>query len=155
MLIGGVAGPAGNNTTTLDPDFGTGDDAIPPVGAGWFNSNPLNLQGLTDPSTRQVCVGRFVLPQAIDGETLAFAGSVSYAVYPDGAAQQEYAAAQFVLPEIEFPWDIDGSGAIDGADLGLLLLNWDTDDPAADVNGDGIVDGADLGLVLLNWGPVL
>ncbi len=155
VLIGGEAGPAGNNTTTLDPDFGTGDDAIPPVGAGWFNSNPLNLQGLTDSATRQVRVGRFVLPQTLDGETLAFAGSVSYAFYPDGAAQQEYAAAVFELPEIEFPWDIDGSGAIDGADLGLLLLNWDTDDPAADVNGDGIVDGADLGLVLLNWGPVL
>ena len=155
VLIGGTAGPAGNNTTTLDPDFGTGDEALPPVGAGWFNSNPFNLQGLTNPATRQVRVGRFVLPQTLAGETLAFAGSVSFAFYPGGVAQQEYAATVFEMPEIEFPWDIDGSGTIDGADLGLLLLNWDTDDPAADVNGDGIVDGADLGLVLLNWGPVL
>ena len=155
VLIGGTAGPAGNNTTTLDPDFGTGDEALPPVGAGWFNSNPFNLQGLSNPATRQVRVGRFVLPQTLDGETLAFAGSVSFAVYPGGAAQQEFASAEFAIPEIEFPWDIDGNGIIDGADLGLLLLNWDTDNPAADVNGDGIVDGADLGLVLLNWGPLL
>jgi hypothetical protein len=100
-------------------------------------------------------VGRFVLPQTLDGETLAFAGSVSFAVYPGGAAQQEFASTEFAIPEIEFPWDIDGNGIIDGADLGMLLLNWDTDNPAADVNGDGIVDGADLGLVLLNWGPLL
>jgi hypothetical protein len=155
VLIGGGSGPAAGNTTSLDPDFGSGTAAIPPVGAGWFNSNPLNLQGLTNPITRQVRVARLVLPQTSDGETLSFGSSISFKVHPVGVAQQGSFAAEFELPELQCPWDIDASGIIDGADLGLLLLNWDTDDPAADVNADGLVDGADLGLVLLNWGPCL
>lgn len=47
--------------------------------------------------------------------------------------------------------DVDGSGTVDGADLGALLGNWglagDTD-----LNGDGTTDGADLGALLGNWG---
>ncbi len=47
--------------------------------------------------------------------------------------------------------DIDVSGVVDGADLGLMLAAWGTDDQAADLNGDGIVGGADLGLLLSTW----
>lgn len=47
--------------------------------------------------------------------------------------------------------DLDESGAVDGADLGLLLGAWDSADAAADLNADGIVDGADLGLLLAAW----
>lgn len=47
--------------------------------------------------------------------------------------------------------DVNGDGAVDGADLGLLLGAWDTSTPDADLNDDGIVDGADLGLLLGNW----
>ncbi|HMN96893.1 MAG TPA: right-handed parallel beta-helix repeat-containing protein [Phycisphaerales bacterium] len=46
--------------------------------------------------------------------------------------------------------DLDGDGAVDGADLGLLLGAWGT--AAADLDGDGVVDGADLGLLLGAWG---
>lgn len=56
------------------------------------------------------------------------------------------------------PADLDGSGAIDGADLGALLLAWGPCAPKGacppDLNGDGFVDGADLGDLLLAWGPV-
>ncbi len=48
--------------------------------------------------------------------------------------------------------DINGDGNIDGADLGLLLAAWDTNDADADLNGSGNVDGADLGLLLAAWG---
>ncbi len=47
--------------------------------------------------------------------------------------------------------DLDGSGFVDGADLGLLLSAWETNDCNADLTGDGIVDGADLGLMLSAW----
>jgi autotransporter-associated beta strand protein len=47
--------------------------------------------------------------------------------------------------------DLDGSGTVDGADLGLLLGAWGGAG-AADLNGDGAVDGADLGLLLGAWG---
>jgi hypothetical protein len=48
--------------------------------------------------------------------------------------------------------DLDGSGEVDGADLGLLLANWD-EAGLGDLDGSGVVDGADLGLLLAAWGP--
>ncbi len=47
--------------------------------------------------------------------------------------------------------DLNEDGAVNGADLGLLLAAWESDDSVADLNGDGIVDGADLGLLLAAW----
>lgn len=50
--------------------------------------------------------------------------------------------------------DLDGSGVVDGADLGVLLSVWGcTGSCAADVNDDGVVDGGDLGALLAVWGP--
>ena len=48
------------------------------------------------------------------------------------------------------PADINSSGVVDGADLGLLLVGWGGDAP--DLNLDGSVDGSDLGLLLSAWG---
>lgn len=50
------------------------------------------------------------------------------------------------------PADIDGSGVVDGADLGQLLAAWGQDTPAVDLNGDGVVEGGDLGVLLSAWG---
>jgi len=53
--------------------------------------------------------------------------------------------------------DIDGNGAVDAADLGLLLAAWGAchgprgGPCAADLDGDGVVDGVDLGLLLGAW----
>lgn len=57
--------------------------------------------------------------------------------------------------EAAFCLDLTADGQIDGADLGLMLLVWNTPGTSvgADLNGDGVVDGADLGLLLLAWGP--
>jgi hypothetical protein len=49
--------------------------------------------------------------------------------------------------------DLDSSGSVDGADLGVLLGDWNTDSLASDLNCDGIVAGADLGILLGAWGP--
>ena len=66
-------------------------------------------------------------------------------------------------------FDIDGSGTVDGKDLGLflsaetaaasgdtdieaLLGAWGTADPDWDLNGDGVVDGIDLGIQLESTG---
>jgi len=48
--------------------------------------------------------------------------------------------------------DLNGDGTVDGADLGILLNAWGSDDAASDLNGDGVVDGADLGILLNAWG---
>ena len=48
--------------------------------------------------------------------------------------------------------DLDGNGAVDGADLSLILGAWNTNDADADLDGSGNVDGADLSIVLGAWG---
>lgn len=47
--------------------------------------------------------------------------------------------------------DLNCDGAVDGADLGILLALWGTNDPAVDLDGDGTVGGSDLGLLLGAW----
>jgi hypothetical protein len=46
------------------------------------------------------------------------------------------------------PADLDGSGSVDSADLGLLLLYFGTYGPG-DLDESGLVDSADLGIMLL------
>lgn len=48
--------------------------------------------------------------------------------------------------------DLNGDGAINGADLGILLGTWGPCDGCdADLDGDGVVNGADLGTLLAAW----
>jgi len=49
--------------------------------------------------------------------------------------------------------DLDGSGTVDGADLGLLLTNWGGRPAAGDLNANGVVDGEDLAVLVGAWGP--
>ncbi|MFO0784240.1 MAG: S8 family serine peptidase [Phycisphaerales bacterium] len=49
------------------------------------------------------------------------------------------------------PGDLDGSGRVDGVDLGLLLGAWGPGPSEADLSGDGVVDGTDLGVLLSFW----
>ena len=57
----------------------------------------------------------------------------------------------------EAPCDLDGSGTVDGVDLGILLSAWGPalDPHPADVTQDCAVDGLDLGALLSAWGPVV
>ncbi len=54
------------------------------------------------------------------------------------------------------PGDLNGDGAIDGADQGLLFAAWGPQSPTfihpADLNGDMVVNGEDLGLLMAEWG---
>ncbi len=70
-------------------------------------------------------------------------------------------AAASILAALLLPWtpasaqecpgfDLDGSGLVDGGDLGELLGQWGSAG-AADFNGDGQVDGDDLGSLLGGW----
>ena len=44
-------------------------------------------------------------------------------------------------------------GAVDGVDLGLMLMKWGQPNPGIpDCNGDNFFDGLDLGIVLVHWG---
>ena len=48
------------------------------------------------------------------------------------------------------PEDLDASGAVDAADLAVLLGNWGSPG-LGDLDGNGVVDGGDLGLMLSLW----
>jgi hypothetical protein len=50
--------------------------------------------------------------------------------------------------------DVTLDGAVNGADLGVVLAAWGAVSPtgAGDANHDGFVDGADLAQVLASWG---
>jgi hypothetical protein len=47
--------------------------------------------------------------------------------------------------------DLNGDGAVDGTDLGVLLAGWGKGG-VADLDGSGSVDGVDLGVMLGAWG---
>lgn len=47
--------------------------------------------------------------------------------------------------------DINGDGLVNGADLTIVLANWNAPGGPADVNCDDIVDGEDLTIVLAFW----
>jgi hypothetical protein len=51
--------------------------------------------------------------------------------------------------------DLYPNGAVNGADLGIMLSEWGAVTPAtsSDLNRDGTVDGSDLGILLAFWGP--
>ncbi|MEY3024916.1 MAG: hypothetical protein RJA16_1742 [Planctomycetota bacterium] len=42
---------------------------------------------------------------------------------------------------------------MNGADLGLVLIEWGQASDRSDLDGNGVVNGADLGLLLNGWGP--
>ena len=48
--------------------------------------------------------------------------------------------------------DLNGNGAVNGEDLGLLLAAWGPGAGPADLDRDGAVGGSDLGLLLSAWG---
>jgi hypothetical protein len=48
------------------------------------------------------------------------------------------------------PSDLNGDGAVDGVDLGILLGQWGSPG-TADFNDDGVVDGVDMGVLLGAW----
>jgi len=50
------------------------------------------------------------------------------------------------------PADINSSGAVDAADVAMMLANWGQSG-TGDINGDGSVAGDDLAQLLSAWGP--
>ena len=47
--------------------------------------------------------------------------------------------------------DLNADGRINGADLAVLLAEWNTSGADSDLDGNGTVEGADLSMLLGNW----
>lgn len=73
---------------------------------------------------------------------------------PNGLTLMDIGAAEFTAnsPAQPVAGDLDGDGTVNGADLGILLSVWGTNDPSGDLDNDCDVDGADLGVLLAAWG---
>ncbi len=81
-------------------------------------------------------------------------GLATIGLFKPGDAPDPQVAVQVPAPKPTCPFaDLDCDGAIDGADLGLLLSAWGSNSVVADLDGNGIVDAADLGLLLTSWMP--
>jgi len=64
---------------------------------------------------------------------------------------QLYSASLTITPAAAIPADVNGDGAVNAADLGVLLAAWGSSLATADINHDGMIDGTDLGLMLSAW----
>jgi hypothetical protein len=106
----------------------------------------LNLANTGLPLTQELIAGQAY--KLVIGSFGATTGSVSGSLVIDGPAQ----------PPASCLGDLNDDGAVNGADLGLLLGAWGacpggTPGCLGDLNVDGVVNGADLGLLLGAWGP--
>ena len=82
---------------------------------------------------------------------LAAARFVRISVAADAAYVPEVDAVVAVRPAPPSP-DLNGDGAVDGADLGILLGEWGAcPGCAADLDANDAVSGSDLGLLLGAW----
>jgi len=77
------------------------------------------------------------------GPSLAADGTL--VVCGNGTVVRAYRSTPICEPE-----DLNCDGAVNGADLGILLAAWGGGG-VEDLNGDGVVDGADLGALLAAW----
>ncbi|HMN97213.1 MAG TPA: hypothetical protein PKC43_12170 [Phycisphaerales bacterium] len=151
-----------NDGTTSTGTFsngviGGGESALAPINAhnGQEIHVAINYSGsflqLTLTQGPNVWVG----PQWFVGSIAATVGGSSALVgitaTTDASANQFIRNFVFQSGPPECPADLDGSGSIDGADLGILLGQWGTAG-SADLDGNGIVNGADLGILLGAWG---
>ncbi len=92
-------------------------------------------------------IWRGVIPQIPEGGTVEYFVTATDRADNTGTGE----TLSFVVAAPPVFGDLNDDGIVDGADLGLLLAAWDSDDDIADLNDDGIVDGADLGLLLSAW----
>ena len=70
----------------------------------------------------------------------------------ESSEYQESDAESASEPTPDCRADFNFDGAVDGADMGLMLAEWAQSRSIADINRDGTVDGADLGLLLGSFG---
>jgi len=93
---------------------------------------------------------------AIDLDDVATIAESPVDLDGDGTAGPSDAEAleRYVLRN-DCPGDLNGSGAVSGQDLGILLGTWGAcpGSCAADLDRSGFVDGVDLGILLSGWGP--
>ncbi len=132
----------------------------------WNLDAPIDLEGNTDPI---VLVMSTPEANACDANTNYLFGGLGNnagstapwfaqsldvnGICPDAAFVAQTGASQWIVDlglsegdATPCPTDLDGNGAMDGADLAILLGGWGG--PSGDIDGDGTTNGADLAALL-------
>ena len=179
---GGVAGPVFEEGGTIEvsPDGvqwslvpgAVADGGLPTL--GFMDIGPYSTVAGTVPTDPAVPVppdvtGTSMMGLSWDELVVAYGGGAggtridlaSAGVTSARFVRIRVAATAASVPEIDaivavrparLPGDLNGDGAVTGADLGILLGQWG---PCAgcsgDLDGDGAVTGADLGMLLGGW----
>jgi hypothetical protein len=147
-------------SSSLDPAGWTSlaDLGLP----GWTESNPaanhIGETNLEDSSTLEsgalISLGNmFDFDKATVERDLAFEFHLAGGQTMQGIV--EYGLPPDIMPPDGIPGDYNGNGAVEQADLDLVLLNWGTGGvPGGWINDlpEGNIDQAELDGVLLNWG---
>ncbi|MBM4111704.1 MAG: hypothetical protein FJ254_10215 [Phycisphaerae bacterium] len=120
---------------------------------GWHRHLSMTL--LAAPGASVPEVGTYLAPLQIYSTATGITASKEFwLVLNGGSDAASFAAAVNAALDAMSPactGDIDASGAVDGADLGILLSSWGSNGNA-DLDSSGSVDGADLGILLSAWG---
>ena len=166
ILIGGPSGTiTGNDTSINDPNCDDWPEAgSERRGSAIFFRLPTNSEEtpdshgeLTPSDTDYPSSARFgeavALVQGHAVVSLAIPESTQCSSQSDIDCVAMGSIYMFDLPDRSnpIPGDLDNNGIVNGADIGLLLTVWGTNNPLGDLNGDGWVSGPDLGLLLVNW----
>jgi len=69
-----------------------------------------------------------------------------------GSAFTAYAAWMVDPAAFGLLGDLDGNGAVDAGDIGVLLVMFGSGNPAGDLDRNGTVDAGDISVLLLNFG---
>jgi hypothetical protein len=149
------------------------DSSAPAAGTSLVRGTPVSAS-LVQPSLHSLSVQWRLNGVAIPGATGATLDTRDLPVGASGAqltlvitdptskVRNEALRAQHLVEQ--YAWtltrdsclgDLDGDGAVGGADVGVLLGRWGVAGLAAgraDINADGTVNGSDLGILIGSWG---
>lgn len=140
---GGIYVNAPGLSLAGDPTAGTYNtiaDNSAGQGAALYNNVAFQPGGLGDVQASYVCWG------SDDPETVQ---ALVFDHLDDAAKGVVVTAPLASCDARPLLGDMNGDGAVDGGDLGLLLGFWGG--PGGDLDGDRTTDGADLGLLLGSW----
>lgn len=138
IVQGGLAGTANLAVDPLFVNPSTADYRLSPSSPAIDSGS----NGLVPAGTTVDLAGS---PRFFDDPAVADTGAGTAPIVDRGAFERQ------VPPPPPCPADINGSGAVDAADLAALLGAWGTPGPG-DLNADGTVNAADLTTILNSWG---
>ena len=128
-----IAGMVGEDGTAPTATIAIKDGfSIPLPEIPAFEDQPIALPTILPPGG----TANLLFDGTIDGPSGAFAVSIDLNLGLGGSV---------------VPMDVTGDGNVDGADLGIMLARWGSNDPICDLDEDGIVGGLDLGMMMGCW----